>query len=178
VNGGRSKTGQTLCRLREQLLLATALTPDAITPAARFEALIPDDERRRVWDGLRAGGLALPALELSPRVFLLAALMVLAPVLLLAFAQKNAAILLSVTELGLLARRITRPLAVHPPRGCETVREAVLRLTPFDTRDYKAGLWPPEDIADRVRLLIAEVANLPFESVKRESRLIEDLGLK
>ncbi len=78
--------------------------------------------------------------------------------------------------LGLLGRSATRPLAVHPPRGCRTIEEAVVCITPFSREDYKAGLWPPEAIAAKVRWLVAWEALLPMDAVTDETRLKDVFG--
>ena len=64
-------------------------------------------------------------------------------------------------------------MAIYPPIGCQTLQEAALQLTPFRKEDYQAGLWPHEDIAGKVRLVICEAIGMPFEAVKEESRLSE-----
>jgi hypothetical protein len=170
-----SKTNRTFHYLREKLLEIYPIQVDELTSSARFDRLIAADERRRVWQKLREAGFDLPELTLSSRVFLAAALIVMAPVALLAYFL-NWTVVLSLAELGLLARKVTRPLAIYPPIGCETVQEAVLHLTPFRQEDYKAGLWPREDIAAKVRWITARAAGLPFETVTNETRLLDILG--
>ena len=75
--------------------------------------------------------------------------------------------------LGLLARKVTRPLTIHPPIGCETMQEAALHLTPFRHEDYKAGLWPREDIAARVRWILARELHIPFEAITEKTSLAD-----
>jgi len=71
----------------------------------------------------------------------------------------------------MLSYRLTRPLAVHPPVYCETVLEAALYLTPFKQVDFKAGLWPQEEIAAKVRMIIACSAGVRFQDVYNNSCL-------
>src|SRR5262249_6458769 len=129
------------------------------------------EERRRVWQDLRTAGFDVPELALSAYVRLVVTLLVLLPVALVAYAWSNWTVLLSLGELGLLARRLTRPWAIYPPFGCETVQEAVVQLTPFTHADYQAGLWPREEIAAKVRWIVAEVTGVPFEKVTEQTRL-------
>ena len=65
---------------------------------------------------------------------------------------------------------LTRPLAVKPPIACETVHEAVLRLTPFRREDYQAGLRPREELAAKVRLIISEATGVPFAEIHQIHR--------
>jgi len=100
---------------------------------------------------------------------------VLVPVIMLACILRNWSILLSLAELSVLARRVTRPWAVQPPVACETVREATLHLTPFTREDYQAGLWPREEVAAKVRWIVSRAVGVPFESVTDETQFL-DLG--
>lgn len=166
-----SKINQTFPHLRESLIYLVPATPDQITPPRPFAVLIPPQDRRRVWQDLRAAGYDLPELHLPASVGLLVAILVLLPVALAAFALKNWTVLLSLGELGLLARRITRPWATQPPIGCETVQEAVILLTPFTRADYQAGLWPQEEIAAKVRRIVAQATGVPFAEITDQTRL-------
>jgi hypothetical protein len=169
-----SKTDQVYGRLCEAL--RASVTRAEIRPSDRFDILIPPEKRRRVWSRLRTEGLDLPALRLSGKALFLIVFLVLAPVLALYVALKSWTALFSIAELSFLARRIARPWAIHLPRGCETVREAALQLAPFSHEDYLAGLWPRKDIADKVRLIVARAAGVPFESVTEETRFDDLLG--
>ena len=142
----------------------------------RIEAIIPAEERRRVWRDLQLAGFELPELTLSPHVFAIAAVLVLAPVLLLVLSLRKWFMLLSLVELSLLAHRLTRPLAIYPPYGCQTVQQLVLHLSRFLPEDYKAGLWTHEEIAAKVRQIFAESAGIPVENIKDETPLVELFG--
>jgi hypothetical protein len=163
-----SKADEVYDRLCEAL--RSSATRAEIRPSDRFDILIPPDERRLVWSRLRTEELDLPALRLSGKALLLIVFLVLAPVLALYVAVRSWTALFSLAELSFLARRITRPWAIHPPHGCETVREAALQLAPFSRQDYQNGLWPRKDIADKVRLIVARAAGVPFESITEETR--------
>jgi len=168
----RSLTSQTYDQLRQRLSELLPIVQEAIRRTERFEALIPAEDRRRIWKNLREAGFALPELTLSSRFFLAVAVIVVAPLALLGYFF-GWSYLISLPELGLLARKITRPMAICPPIGCQTLQEAALQLTPFRKQDYHAGLWPREDIAGKIRLVISEATNLPFETIKEERRLSE-----
>jgi hypothetical protein len=165
------KTASTLKDFRRQLQEMLPATAD-VKSADRFEDLIPIKDRRRVWEDLQAVGFTLLPLVLSRRVMLIAWAIVLGPVVLLALAFRTASIVLSVVELWILAYRLTRPLAVYPPASCENVREAVLHVTRFTLADYKAGLWPREEIAAKVRIIIARNCGVRFDDVHDDSCLI------
>lgn len=166
-----TKTSETFHWLRQELARFLPCTADEITLAQRFEELITATERRQVWQQLADEGITLPALELTASARLLATVAVLGPLSLVAVLLRDGLVLLSVGEAGLLTYRLTRRWAVHPPSGCETVREAVLHLTPFRRQDSEAGLWPHEEIAAKVRLIVARATGMPFASVTEDTRL-------
>jgi len=167
-----AKTAATLAALQSQLHELVPTARATIVNSDRLEDIIPLPDRRVAWQALRAAGFPLPALRLSWRVLMISVAIVLGPVLLMALAWQRASICLAVVELGILAYRLTRPLATHAPASCETVREAVLHLTPFEIADYRAGLWPREDVRDKVRLIIARGSGVRFQDVFDDSRLI------
>jgi len=51
------------------------------------------------------------------------------------------------------------------------VREAVLHLTPFRRQDYERGFWTSEEIAAKVRLIVARATGTPFPLVTNDTRL-------
>lgn len=168
-----SKIQQSHRKLQGLLAEILDVPSDRIALSQRLSSLIPKEERRRVWAELRQAGVALPALELSGGVFSVAALVVLSPVLLIALVLKTWLAFLSNLELGVLARKVTRPWAIHPPCGCETVYEALLEVTPVTHEDYKSGRWPRQEIAAKVRQVLARALNIPFEKITDQTRLID-----
>jgi hypothetical protein len=165
----QSKTVCTFIDFRRQLqdMLPTAAAN--IELAVRLEDVIPIKDRRRIWQMLQDTGLNLPHLGLSKRVLVIVVGLVVGPVVLLALALHTASIVLSVLELSVLAYRVTRPLAVYPPPSWETVHEAVLHLTRFRIADYRAGFWPHEDIAAKVRLIIASTKGVRLQDIHDDS---------
>ena len=152
----------------------------------RFETIIPTEDRRRVWRELKLAGLILPDLTV-PRSELQRSELwgcLLCPiVLILGFPFLFAAlvtkalgftfvdrILSTVFNRIFLLTRVNEELAIYSPAGCETVQEAVLDLTPFRFEDYKAGLWPPEEIGAKVRHIISEHSGVSFDEIKNDSR--------
>jgi hypothetical protein len=142
----------------------------------RIEAIIPAEERRRVWRDLQEAGFDLPELTLSGLVFHVAAVVVLGPVLLLVLSLRKWSLLLCLVELSLLARRLTRPLAIYPPYGCQTVQQLVLHLSRFRREDYKAGLWTREEVSAKVRQIFAEHAGVPVESIMDDTPIAKLCG--
>ncbi len=158
----------------EQELRSLLFLPEQnLRMSDRIEAIIPAEERRRVWRDLQLAGFDLPELALSPHVFAIAAVLVLAPVLLLVLSLRKLSLLLSLVELSLLAHRLTRPLAIYPPYGCQTVQQLVLHLSRFLPEDYRAGLWTHEEIAAKVRQIFAEAAGVPVQNIADDTPLVE-----
>jgi hypothetical protein len=167
-----SKTRETADEIRFALSEILDIPEEEILPSSRFDAIIERPIRRQVWEVLRAWNLPLPPLGLTSGAFLGVAFVVLAPLALLAFLV-HWSVLLSLAEISMLARWVTRPWAVHPPDDCQTIREAAISITPFRLDDYRAGLWPREEIAAKVRMLVARTACVPLSSVKDDSRLMD-----
>ena len=84
--------------------------------------------------------------------------------------------LATVVPLGLLAWTMTRPWAVEIRYGPVTVRDAVLYLTPYREGLCAGYKWSHDEIAIKVRLIIAESLGLSLKEVTPEARLVGDLG--
>jgi hypothetical protein len=168
-----SPPGRTFVRLRACLADLVPAPAESISYSSSFATIIPPWSRRRVWQQLCSAGFALPALTLSGPVFILVATVVMFPAWLIVLTVKGWAALFSLAELMVLSHKVTRPLAIHPPIGCETVEEAVLQLTPFRQEEYRAGLWPLEAIAAKVRMHVAEATNTPFSAITPQTRLCD-----
>jgi hypothetical protein len=162
--------------LERELRGLVSLPQDGLRMSDRIEVVIPPEQRREIWQKLQLAGFDLPELRLSPRAFLIAATLVLTPVLLLVLSQRRWSLILSLLELAVIAHRWTRPLAIYPPLCCETIQQLVIHLTRFVIEDYKAGLWTHEEIAARVRQILAESAGVPVESVTSDTRLEKLFG--
>ncbi|OAI45602.1 hypothetical protein AYO44_12730 [Planctomycetaceae bacterium SCGC AG-212-F19] len=168
-----SAPARTFTRLRACLAHVVPAPAESISYSSHLATIIPPWSRRRVWQQLRTAGLALPALTLSGPVFILVVTVVMFPAWLIVLTVKGWTAIFSLAELVLLSHKVTRPLAIHSPIGCETVEEAVLQSTPFRHEDYRAGLWPPEDIASKVRLMVAKAAGVSFATITPQTRLCD-----
>jgi hypothetical protein len=147
-----------------------------LSGSEELESILPVEDRRTIWRELQAAGFELPELEVSSKVFWIAAAMVLTPLGLLALALRTWFALLSLFELTFLAYRLTRPLAVHSPQWCRTVRQAASCLRNIRRPDGQVVPWTREEISEKVRMLIAERAGLPIEEVTEDSRFIDLFG--
>lgn len=168
-----SKIGRSYYELRWRLAGIIHKRPEDITPSKLLVALIPVQERRRAWKELRQAGLDLPELRLSNPVFFVIALMILLPVTVLAYLQRSWLVFLGLLELTWITRKLTRPWALYPPAGCETVLEAVLCTTSFHADDFRAGLWPREEIAAKVRSIFAQHLGVSYQSITDETRITD-----
>lgn len=139
----------------------------------RFETIVPLHQRRHVWRELQAAGWKLPELQRPTWVVLLCALVIWCLVAVLVLALRTWTALLTLIDLSWAARIVTRSLAVKPPIACETVHEAVLRLNPFRREDYQAGLWPRQELAAKVRLIISEATGIPFAEIHEDTKLAD-----
>jgi hypothetical protein len=167
------RTQQTFREFKQALERIVPSAGPEISPNDRLDAIVAKEQRQRVWQELRAAGWELPELVRSAGVVFLAALLISAAVAFVALFLRTWSALLVLLDWSWLARKLTQPLAVHPPVACETVREAVLHLTPFRREDYQAGLWPREELAAKVRLIISKAAGVPFAQIRDDSKLCD-----
>jgi hypothetical protein len=141
-----------------------------------LEAVLPLEDRRSNWRELQSAGFELPELEMSPQVFWIAALMVLTPLGLLCLVSRIWFVIWSFVEFTILAYKLTRPLAVHPPDWCRTVGQAALCLRDIRMPDGQAVAWTRAEVAERVRMIVAEHAGVPIEEVTEDTRLADLFG--
>jgi hypothetical protein len=168
--------GRTFYRLRRVLVRTLGLARHDIRPAMRLDELIPPDRRRTVWQALRQEGLRLPDLCLMEPLGRIGGVVMLATVLAVAISGSLWRLIVAV-HLAWICWRVTRPIAIHlDPTGPVTVRDAVIYLTSFRSKDHGGYPWSHREISLKVRLILAESLGLPLDKVKPESRLIEDLG--
>jgi hypothetical protein len=158
-----------LRRIQEKLHAAPA---KALSGSEELESVLPVKDRRATWRELQAEGFELPELEVSSGVFWIVATMVLTPLGLLILTLRNWFALFSIVEFIFLAYKLSRPLAIHPPPWCRTVGQAALCLRNIRTAACVVA-WTPEEIVERVRMIIAESAGVPIEEVKESSRITD-----
>jgi hypothetical protein len=75
--------------------------------------------------------------------------------------------------LGLWEYWTSRPRAVHSPLGLRTVGELVLYTTSFREHKRSGYRWTHNEIAMKVRLIIAENLGVPLDAVRPETTLAE-----
>jgi hypothetical protein len=150
-----------------------SLPPAEIQRSEKLESLIPPKERRRVWSDLRQAGFGLPSLQLAFPTFMSAVILVAVPSILVAIQFGIWSVFLSLPILSILAYWRTRPFAIHPPDGCQTVYQAACYITQFTPEDYKAGLWSHEQVATRVRNVLAEAACASPDEIRGDMTMEE-----
>ncbi len=164
---------RTFCQFRAGLLKSFDVARHDIRPGTALESLVPLTVRRAVLTQLRRQGLRLPALELSERDRWCSVLHVLrATVSSTLYLQKWYALLVAFPA----ARAVhwaSRRQAVHFPLGLRTVGELVIYATCFAEHRGSGYRWTRNEIALKVRLIVAESAGLPLEAVRPETKLAE-----
>jgi hypothetical protein len=164
---------RTFGRFRAALVSSVGLARHQVHPEASLESLIPAHRRREVWRHLRRQGLRVPALELAPRERLWQVFGVLKTAVSLALWLRRWPALLVAFPLGLVAYGLSRRRAVHFPLGLRTVREVVLYVTSFREHSDSGYRWTSNEIATKVRLIVAESLGLPLDAVQPEKTLAE-----
>jgi hypothetical protein len=160
----------------QETLQGIARPAKELSGSEELETVLPLEDRRTTWRELQSAGFDLPELEVSPKIFWIAVLMVLTPLGLLCLASRTWFVIWSFVECTFLAYKLTRPVAVHPPAWCQTLGQAALCLRYIRTPDGRGVPWTREEIAERVRMIIAESANVPIDQVTEDARLTDLLG--
>jgi hypothetical protein len=166
---------RTFARFRAGLLRSLDVPRNAIRPWMDLETLIPIARRREVWRSLRREGLRVPALELAPLESKLHTALVLKSVVSFFLWMQHWSAWLLALPLGALEYWWSRPRAVHFPLGLKTVGDMVLYLTSFREHKKSGYRWTHNEIAFKVRLIVAEALAVPLDAVQPEKTL-EELG--
>jgi len=164
---------RTFGRFRAGLVSSLGLARHQVHPRAPLETLIPVHRRREVWRRLRRQGLRVPALRLAPRERAWEVFGVVKTAVSFALWLQKWPALLAAFPLGLVAYRVSRRRAVHFPLGLRTVGEMVLYLTSFREHSSSGYRWTRNEIATKVRLIVAESLGLPLDAVRPEKTLAE-----
>jgi hypothetical protein len=164
---------RTFCQFRAEVLENTDVARHEVRPGVSLEALLPVAQRRHLWQRLRERGLKVHALQLSDRDHRRYALAVLMRTASLAFCVRSWFALLVAVPLGLFAFWVSRRRAVHFPLGLKTVGELVIYMTRFPDHKGSGYRWTRNEIALKVRLIIAESSGVPLEKIQPETTWAE-----
>lgn len=164
---------RTFGRLRSVLLRTLAIERRHICPQMPLAVLIPPEQRRQTWQRLREEGLAVPSLELTSWERTTGTLTVLKTAASLALSTQNSYALLTALPLGAVAYAASRPRAVNLPLGIRTVGDLVMYLTSYREHQHSGYRWTRNEIALRVRFLVAESMGLTLNEVQENTSFAE-----
>jgi len=77
---------------------------------------------------------------------------------------------------GVVVYWISRPRAVEFPLCVKTVGELAVYLTSYRDHRDSGYRWTDEEVAAKVRMIIADWAGLPFDAVRPETTFEELIG--
>jgi hypothetical protein len=160
-------------RFRKELTRILPLGRRDVKPSARLEELIPRQVRRQTWQALRLADLRLPELTLSRSAWAVVLVAPLVPLLLIAAWAAKPGYLLAYPILLAIVLRAASPLRIEVPEECSSAGQAARFLS---VHPAVVGQSPPRnEVAAVVRQVIALQLQLPLDSIREDSRLIEDL---
>ena len=163
---------RTFRRVRAALMDRGILARELIRPETPLE-FVPPSARRELWEDLSRQGLRLPPLQLSPEDDRRNFWQVLESTISLALGLQRWSALLLAVPLTMLVRRISRRRAVHFPPGPRTLGELTIYATRFGEHTGSGYRWTRNEIALKVRLIIAESLALPLDEVRPEATFAE-----
>jgi hypothetical protein len=164
---------RTFCQFRAGLRNCIDIDRHEVRPGTPLEAILPEQSRQEVWQELRRRGLRLPDLERSERDGWRIVFRALRAAVSSALFLRRWTALLLVVPLALALSWATRRRAVGLPRGLKTVGELVIYATCFGEHKASGYRWTRNEIALKVRLIIAESLGLPLDAIQPETTLAE-----
>lgn len=167
---------RTFGQVRAALVGKAGLARHEIRPGTPLATALPVPIRREVWRSLQAGGLRLPGLELSERDRGRTLWSVLQAAPALAIGSWRWSALPLTIHLALAVYWAGRRRAVEFPVGLKTVGELVICATCFSDHRASGYRWTRNEIALKVRLIVAQAAGLPLDAVQPE-RTWAELGM-
>jgi hypothetical protein len=164
---------RTFCQIRAGLLSSVEVARREIRPDTPLEAILPRMERRKAWETLRARGLRLPALILSERDQRRNLLDLVRATVSTAVSVQSWSALLLVFPMCVVVHWASRHRAVHFPPYLRTVGDLVIYTTHFAEHKESGYRWTRNEIALKVRMIVAECAGLPLEAIRPETTWAE-----
>jgi hypothetical protein len=164
---------RTFARFRAVLVRTLDVPRHAVRPWMDLETLIPVPVRREVWRCLQREGLRVPALEFAPLESRLRAAAMLKTIASFLLWPQQWPVFLAALPLEAIEYWLSLSRAIHFPLGLKTVGDLVLYLTSFREHKGSGYRWTYNEIAFKVRLIVAEALAVPLERVRPESTLVE-----
>jgi hypothetical protein len=160
-------------QLRAALAEAIGIPSRAIRPRTKLEWVLPVERRRELWLAMQRNGLRLPALELPPEAGWLGCLVLTIPkvafVFLLGWCLGSLAAVAAVVLFVLLSR----PWQTRFPACLRTVGDLTLYVTDYAEHRASGYRWTHDEIAFKVRVVIAESLGVSLDEVRTESTFRE-----
>jgi hypothetical protein len=164
---------RSFCRFRAAVRNHVDIARHDVRPETALETLLPFEARREIWQELGQQGLELPPLEFSERDSWRILLRVVKVAVSSAFYLKSWYALLVALPTAPAVFWAGRHRAVHFPHVLKTVGDVVIYGTRFADHKHSGYRWTRNEIALKVRLLVAESAGLPLDAVQPETRFAD-----
>ena len=170
-------TSRSFYRLRRELTTFLSLSRRDITPKTELGSLIPQEQRRDLWQVLLSCGIQLPSLQRSTATVWTAAIIVTACAAALAVVTRDPWFLLAALPLWFVASLATRPLAVFVPGSAQTISDLVMYATSMKASDLTDAAPTRREILYKIRVITSEQLGIPMEQIREDSRFTEDLHI-
>jgi hypothetical protein len=164
---------RTFCRLRSGLTKNPGVARHDVRPATPLDEILPTATRRGAWKQLQRQGLRLPDLEFSGQDHWRNFWIVLKATGSSALHLQSWYALLFALPLMFIVSRARRHRAVQFPLGLSTVGELVIYATQFSEHKDSGYRWTRNEIAMKVRMIVAESVGMPLEAIQPDTKLLE-----
>jgi hypothetical protein len=173
MSEGYSPIVRTFCRLRSGLIKNAGIARHDVRPATPLDAILPTQVRRGAWKQLQRQGLTLPDLEFSKKEHWRNFLIALKATGSSALHLQSWYALFFAIPLMFIVSGVRRHRVVQIPLGMTTVGELVIYATRFSEHENSGYRWTRNEIALKVRMIVAESVGMPLEAIQPETRLVE-----
>lgn len=174
---GSCLTSRSFYRLRRELTRLMSLPRSDITPKTKLGILIPQEQRREVWQALLSSGIQIPSLQRSTATAWTAAIIVTALPAGLAVITWEPWYLLAALPLWFVVSLATRPLAVFVPDRVQTISDVVMHTTSMKASDLTDAIPTRREILYKIKVITSEQLGIPIEKITEDSRFTEDLHM-
>jgi hypothetical protein len=164
---------RTFCRIRSAFTNNPGVARHEVRPATPLDVILPTETRREAWKQLQRQGFRLPDLEFAGHDHWRNFLIALKATGSFALHIQSWYALLFALPLMFIVSRARRHRAVQFPLGLSTVGELVIYATRFSEHKDSGYRWTRNEIAMKVRMIVAESVGMPLVEIQPETNLLE-----
>jgi len=177
-------TAHAFYHLRRTLLESIPISRSEVRLTSSIAALLPIDQRQRIWGALAQEGFSLPLLQRPEHIVAATTALVIVLTAILSgltsvfIGGTWAVVAIALLLAGWLAgAELTRHLAVDIPPSCATIRDLVLSYAKPVQSNGQDVAMSEREIALKVRSIVAQQMGYAIDEVTEKKRFYQDLDI-